>query len=111
MENINKIRVQNVDYTIGPKVDSQLSASSENPIQNKVVKSELDKKQNKLVQGDNITIDPETNIISATSSGGINDAPSDGKKYTRQNRSWVEETKVDTSSFATKEKYLAHINL
>lgn len=32
---------------------------------------------------------------------GISDAPTDGKKYVRQNANWVQETIVDTSSFAT----------
>ena len=35
-------------------VDSELSASSENPVQNKVVKAALDGKQDKLVSGENI---------------------------------------------------------
>ena len=35
-------------------VDSSLSSSSENPVQNKVVKSALDAKQDKLVSGENI---------------------------------------------------------
>ena len=33
---------------------------------------------------------------------GISDAPTDGKKYVRQNGNWTVETTVDTSSFATK---------
>jgi hypothetical protein len=37
-----------------------------------------------------------------TDTGGISDAPSDGKKYVRSNGNWVEETTVDTSNFATK---------
>lgn len=34
--------------------------------------------------------------------GGVPDAPSDGKKYVRSNGNWVQETTVDTSTFATK---------
>lgn len=92
MSTINKIRVKGVDYDIQSIADSSLSSSSTNPIQNKIVKSELDKKQDKLVSGNDINIDPETNVISYTgSSSGINDAPSDGKKYVRQDNNWVEE--------------------
>lgn len=105
MENINIIRVGGIDYTVGPAIDSSLSTSSTNPVQNRVVKNELDKKQNKLIPGDNINIDPETNIISSPNTGGgFPDAPSDNKSYVRKNNLWVEETIVDTSSFATKEE-------
>ena len=38
-------------------VDDELDEESENPVQNKVIKAELDKKQNKLTQGDGITIE------------------------------------------------------
>lgn len=44
----------------------------------------------------------EGNIDIEAGSGGIADAPSDGNKYVRQNGSWVQETTVDTSTFATK---------
>lgn len=46
------------------EVDSELSSTSENPVQNKVVKVALDEKQDKLTVGDNITI--ENNVISAS---------------------------------------------
>lgn len=46
-------------------VDSALSATSVKPVQNKVVQAALAGKQDKLVAGDNITIDPNTNEISA----------------------------------------------
>lgn len=44
----------------------------------------------------------EGDIQIGAGSGGIVDAPSDGNKYVRQNGSWVQETTVDTSTFATK---------
>ena len=50
-------------------VDSALSATSVNPVRNKVVQAALSSKQNKLVAGDNITIDPDTNVISAAGAG------------------------------------------
>ena len=51
-------------------VDSALSATSANPVQNRVVQAALAGKQDKLVAGDNITIDPNTNEISAAGAGG-----------------------------------------
>ena len=51
-------------------VDSALSATSANPVQNKAVQNALSSKQDKLVAGDNITIDPDTNVISATGTSG-----------------------------------------
>lgn len=42
------------------------------------------------------------NIEISGTGEGISDAPSDGTKYVRQNGNWVEETTVDTSTFATK---------
>lgn len=51
--------VLNVDLSdVKVAVDSALSNTSENPVQNKVVAREFDRKQNKLVQGDNITLMP-----------------------------------------------------
>lgn len=51
MDKINKITVNNVTYEIGgggsATVDSGLSATSENAVQNKVITSELDKKLDK----------------------------------------------------------------
>lgn len=44
----------------------------------------------------------EGNIEIQGGGDGIPDAPSDGKKYVRSNGNWVQETTVDTSSFATK---------
>lgn len=52
-------------------VDSALSATSVKPVQNKVVQAALAGKQDKLVAGDNITIDPNTNEISAASAGDL----------------------------------------
>ena len=52
-------------------VDSALSANSVKPVQNKVVQAALAGKQDKLVAGDNITIDPNTNEISAAGTGDL----------------------------------------
>lgn len=52
-------------------VDSALSATSANPVQNKAVQNALSSKQDKLVAGDNITIDPNTNEISAAGAGDL----------------------------------------
>lgn len=72
-------------------------------------KEELSGKQDTLKSGENVktingqSILGEGNIeIQGGSGGGISDAPSDGNKYVRQNGSWVQETTVDTSTFATK---------
>lgn len=51
-------------------VDSALSATSVNPVQNKAVQGALSSKQDKLVAGSNITIDPDTNTISAAGASG-----------------------------------------
>lgn len=64
-----------------------------------------EKKQDKLVSGTNIkTINNQSLVGSGNVSiaTGISDAPSNGTKYVRQNGGWVQETKVDTSTFATK---------
>ena len=71
-------------------------------------KEELAKKQDILISGTNIkTVNGESllgsgNIVIQSGTGGITDAPSNGKKYVRQNANWVEETKIDTDTFATK---------
>lgn len=49
-------------------VDDSLSTTSKNPVQNKIITTELNKKQETLVAGDNISIS-ENNVISST--GGI----------------------------------------
>ena len=73
-------------------------------------KEELATKQDTLVSGANIkTVNGESllgsgDIVIQGGTGGITDAPSDGKKYVRQNANWVEETSVDTSSLATKDE-------
>lgn len=72
-----------------------------------VTNDDLATKQDALVSGTNIkTINGnsllgEGNIEIQGGGDGITDAPSDGKKYVRQNANWVEETTVDTSNFAT----------
>lgn len=70
-------------------------------------KDELSTKRDVLVSGTNIktvngnSLLGEGNIEIQGGGEGIADAPSDGKKYVRQNANWVEETTVDTSTFAT----------
>ena len=126
------IKTHGDEYGKG-KVDSELSDSSTNSVQNKVIKAELDKKQNKLIKGTGIDIDEETNIISGTEvsileqspiTGSENklyfevtedddefyidtEAPLDSKTYGRKNGTWVEV--LDQSSaderYALKETY------
>lgn len=73
-------------------------------------KEELSGKQDTLKSGENVkTINGQSILGSGdleiqTDTGGISDAPSDGKKYVRSNGNWVEDTTIDTSSFATKEE-------
>lgn len=68
----------------------------------------LSGKQDTLKSGANIktingqSVLGEGNIEIKGEDGGVPDAPSDGNKYVRQNGSWVQETTVDTSTFATK---------
>lgn len=65
---------------------------------------DLSSKQDALVSGTNIktvngnSLLGEGNIEIQGGGNGIADAPSDGKKYVRQNANWVEETTVDTST-------------
>lgn len=79
------------------------------------VKAVIDGKQDTLVSGTSIktingqSILGEGNIDIESGSTGISDAPQDGKKYVRSNASWVEETTVDTSSFATKEEVTSQL--
>lgn len=44
MAKINKIAVQGTTYDVGCDIDAALSDTSENPVQNKVVKAALDTK-------------------------------------------------------------------
>lgn len=68
----------------------------------------LSGKQDTLKSGANIktingqSVLGEGDIEIKGEDGGVPDAPSDGNKYVRQNGSWVQETTVDTSTFATK---------
>lgn len=61
--------LQNVDID----VDNTLDSTSENPVQNKVITSALDSKQNTLTAGDNITIETIGNstVISGTGGGSV----------------------------------------
>lgn len=99
-----------VDETYAKKTEipdiSNLATKEE--LEAKADASALSTKQDTLVSGTNIktingqTVLGEGNIEIQGGGGGIADAPSDGKKYVRQNANWVEETTVDTSNFATK---------
>ena len=67
----------------------------------------LSLKQDKLISNSNIkTINGESllgsgNII-IENNEGIPEAPTDNKKYVRQNTNWVEETIINTENFITK---------
>lgn len=94
---------QDANWVEETKVDTDTFAT-------KADASALAQKQDTLVSGTNIkTINGQSllgegNIEIQGGTGGISDAPSDGKKYVRQNANWVEETSVDTSLLATKEE-------
>ena len=69
---IISIKIDGVVYKVAGEViniDSELSTTSTNPVQNKIIKAALDAKQDTLVAGDNITI--VDNVISAT--GDVDD--------------------------------------
>ena len=78
-------------------------------------KEELSTKQDTLVSGTNIkTVNGESllgsgDIVIQGGTGGITDAPSDDKKYVRQNANWVEETTIDTTGFATKTELSSYV--
>lgn len=65
---VDKVKeaIENGEIEVGEKVvvDSTLNSSSTNPIQNKIVKAELDNKQDKLTPGGNIQI-TDKGVISA----------------------------------------------
>ena len=71
-------------------------------------KTELGKKQDTLVSGVNIkTINGQSiigsgNIEITTGTGGISDAPSDGRLYGRKNSNWTSFSIPDVSDFLTK---------
>ena len=71
--------------------------------------TQLLSKQDTLVSGTNIkTINSQSllgegNIEITSGTGGISDAPSDGKLYGRKNAAWTEVTTPDLSSYATQE--------
>lgn len=81
----------------------------------KTLQEVINGKQDSLVSGTSIkTINGQSilgkgNIDIESGSTGISDAPSDGKKYVRSNASWVEETTVDTSGFATKQEVTSQL--
>ena len=91
-----------------PDIVQTTGTSQTNIMSQNAVTNSLKIKQDTLVSGTNIkTINGQTilgsgNIEIQGGGSGISDAPSDGKKYVRSNGNWVQETKVDTSSFATK---------
>lgn len=91
-----------------PDIVQTTGTSQTNIMSQNAVTNSLKTKQDTLVSGTNIkTINGQTilgigNIEIQGGGSGISDAPSDGKKYVRSNGNWVQETKVDTSSFATK---------
>ena len=99
----------NVATTINKTIDLKLSGDGTKFLSDDGTYKEIDlsSKQDALISGTNIkTINGnsllgEGNIEIQGGGEGIADAPSDGKKYVRQNANWVEETTVDTSNFAT----------
>lgn len=102
----------NVATTINKTIDLKLSGDGTKFLSDDGTYKEIDlsSKQDALISGTNIkTINGnsllgEGNIEIQGGGEGIADAPSDGKKYVRQNANWVEETTVDTSNFATTDQ-------
>lgn len=80
-------------------------------------KEELNSKQNTLVSGTNIkTINSQSllgegNIEITVESGGITDAPNDGKIYARKSEQWTEVVIPDTSNLATKAELGAKLDV
>lgn len=89
----------NVPYKIAVKTDDTMSATSENPVQNRVVKAALDAKQDPLTAGDNITL--KGNVISASyPKGGV------------ANNGYYEEKNLGTwASVSDVETFLAKYNV
>ena len=84
-------------------VDTEISADSENPVQNKVIKAALDAKQDTLVAGDNITI--VDNVISATATVDVDDKLSATSTNPVQNKviKAALDDKIDASSITISE--------
>lgn len=70
MSRITKINLKGVEYDVGEEitVDSALSTSSTNPVQNKVVKAALDTKQETVVGGTGIDIANDGKTINHSNS-------------------------------------------
>lgn len=98
------------EYVTKQELESKGYLTEHQDISGLATKEELSGKQDTLQSGENVkTINGQSILGSGdleiqTDTGGISDAPSDGKKYVRSNGNWIEETTIDTSSFATKEE-------
>ena len=67
--------------------------------------------QNELIR-DCVSLSEAMEIVAEkanSGTSGISDAPSDGKKYVRQDSNWVEETTIDTTEFATKTELSSYV--
>ena len=117
MDKINKIKIKDVTYEIGgggsATVDSGLSTTSENAVQNKVITSELEKKLDKSNFQTTLNIvvyaEPDTASSAHTFTKTINgeklyttdNANRDIKVVTSLNGSYGDVT-IDMSSYQTK---------
>lgn len=96
------------NYATQAWVNEQGYLTQHQDITGLATKEELNGKQNTLVSGTNIkTINSQSllgegNIEITVESGGITDAPNDGKLYGRKSEQWTEVVIPDTSNLATK---------
>ncbi len=111
----NYLTIENAASTYQPKGEYLTEIPSEY-ITETELNSSISGKQDVLISGTNIkTINGnsllgEGNIEIQGGGSGISDAPNDGKKYVRQNQNWVEETVIDTSSFAKKSEIPTNVS-
>lgn len=70
MSRITKINLKGVEYDVGEQitVDSALSSSSTNPVQNKIIKAALDTKQETVVGGTGLAVDNDGKTINHSNS-------------------------------------------
>lgn len=113
--NLEIISSSNLEYGYTKEeIDEKLSEKVDNiTLSNYVTISELDNRdyinQIKTINGQ--SLEGIGNIEIQGTGNGISDAPSDNIKYVRQNNNWVQETKVDTSLFATKDELQSKVDI
>ena len=90
MSRITKINLKGVEYDVGMEitVDSALSSSSTNPVQNKIVKAALDGKQETVVGGTGLAVANDGKTINHSNSVRSSLPGATTKSSIRSQRVW-----------------------